>query len=93
MIKLLAIGLATAALCVGGLMWYAASLESQAQVQAAKASLFITEASGKRYDELDERLHQLRLDAYERRFGLPARFRLERAERTLGLPRDFRDQR
>jgi hypothetical protein len=93
MMKLISIGLTTVVLSVGGLMWYSASLESQRQVQAGRLSLAIIEAQGAVYDRLAERAHQMRLDAYERKFGLAARFRLEDAEQALGLPRDFRDPR
>ena len=74
-------------------MWYSASLASQPQVQAARLSMLLLHRLGEEYGEWSERAHQLRLEMYELKFGVPARFRLERDERRLGFPRDFRDQR
>lgn len=65
----------------------------QPQVQAAKASLKLLQQDGPEYDRLADRLHQLRLAAYERKFGHAARLRLEAEERALGIvPVDERDK-
>ncbi len=90
MFKLTLVGAATALLCAGGLIWYSALLESQPQVQAARASLEILNAQGQEYDRLAERAHQLRMRAYELKFGPAAKLRLEREELMLGIYRDPR---
>ena len=64
---------ATALICTGilmGISWWSAS---RPQVQAARLSLKLLQKQGREYDRLAERLHQLRLAAYERRFGHVAR--------------------
>jgi hypothetical protein len=64
---------ATALICTGilmGILWWSAS---RPQVQAARLSLKLLQKQGREYDRLAERLHQLRLAAYERRFGHVAR--------------------
>jgi hypothetical protein len=83
--KLLRAGVATAVICIAALMEYWSWSESQPQVQAARLSLEILQREGHEYDRLAERLHQLRLAAYERRFGHAARLRLEAEERALGI--------
>ena len=62
-------GVATAVICIGALMGYSSWSASQPQVQAARLSLKLLQKQGREYDRLAERLHQLRLAAYERRFG------------------------
>ena len=67
--KLVVAGVATALICTGilmGISWWSAS---RPQVQAARLSLKLLQKQGREYDRLAERLHQLRLAAYERRFG------------------------
>ena len=83
--KLVVTGLSTAAVCIGTLIGYSLWLACQPQVQAARVSLEILQRDGLEYDRLADRLHQLRLAAYEREFGHPARLRLEAEERALGI--------